>query len=317
LVKALQIIYQEKPRVIFTTSPPHSAHLTGWLLRQLTGIKWVADFRDDWTGGESQPCPTPIHRLLNRFLEKLVLTTSDAVIGICDHLTRNLQRKSGLIKVLGGQKKNKFFTLTNGYDPEDFKGLNQIPREEKFTITHCGSVSRVSDPEPFLAALASLLTEAPGLKETLRVRFIGTDIFGRLAQLIPKYDLTDCVEVTGYLPHFEALRLLVRAHLLLLIVVKRTQEEVMTGKVFEYLASGTPVLAILPEGELAQLIRTTHRGTTVSHDNIEDIKKAIRNYYELFLQRQLWLEAPEPLSQFDRKNLTRKLAEIFELVARE
>jgi len=133
LKASLKLIKTQKIGIVYTTSPPHSAHLGGLIIKLMTGVKWVADFRDDWTGGESQPCPTIFHRFINRLLEKLVLKSAVRVIAMCDHLTHNLKKKNGYQFQI-----NKFNTITNGYDRDDFSGLLNVPLHSRFTITHCG-----------------------------------------------------------------------------------------------------------------------------------------------------------------------------------
>jgi glycosyltransferase involved in cell wall biosynthesis len=305
LVISLKLIRQYKIRVIFTTSPPHSAHLGGLILKWITGVKWVADFRDDWTGGESQPNPTIFHLFLNKFFEKLVLKFADRVIAMCSPLTGNLRRKGGDFQ------SDKFLTISNGYDPEDFFELVKQTRYSKFTITHAGSISKVSDPESFLKAIQILFDQNPHLRDHIQIQFFGTDIFGNLEHLIKKYNLSNNILPIKYLPHQEVLGEVMRSHLLLLVINKRTKEEIITSKVFEYLGSGKPILLISGEGEVARLIRKYKRGNVVNNNNIEEIKEILLNYYNLYKQGNLTFSKPVSIRKFDRKFLTKHLAEVF------
>jgi len=306
LIKSLSAIRKHKIKIVYTTSPPQSAHIGGLLLKLMTGAKWVADFRDDWTGGESQPSPSILHTFINRLMEKFVLKVADRVIGMCDHLTTNLERKNGY-----SSHNKKFITIMNGYDREGFFGLENLTSYARFTITHCGSISRVSDPEPFLKAIQSLFQQQHRLKDQLSIQFFGTDLYGRLDELVKNLDLDQNITSIQYLPHREALNELMRSHLLLLTIFKKTDEEIITGKVFEYLASGKPILLISSNGEVARIIRSLDRGVVVDNQNIPGIQNAILNYFEKWQCGKIRFHAPLSLPQFDREQLTGRLASVF------
>ena len=306
---AFRLIRQKKIKVIYTTSPPQSVHIAGLILRLITPVKWVADFRDDWTGGESQSCPTVFHYIINRFLEKLVLKKADVVVGMCDHLTDVLKEKGGAIK-------NKFTTIMNGYDRDDFNFVQNLPLNNKFTITHCGSISRVSNPEPFLAAIKLLFEEFQELKEQLCIKFIGIDIYGHLKQLVEKYQLTDFIEPIQYLPHHQALEQIMKSHLLFITIIKKTDEEIITGKIFEYLAAGKPILLISTDGFVANTIRNLQCGKTINNHDVEGIKNAIYSYINRYQKGNMRFYKPLSVPQFDRENLTKKLAYVFKVLTK-
>jgi glycosyltransferase involved in cell wall biosynthesis len=306
LIKSLSAIREHKMEVIYTTSPPQSAHIGGLWLKLMTGAHWVADFRDDWTGGESQPSPSILHNFINRLMEKFVLKAADRVIGMCHHLTTNLGRKNGYLS----HNKN-FITIMNGYDREDFLGLKNLAHHSRFTITHCGSISRVSDPEPFLKAIQSLFQQQPQLKDHISIQFFGTDLYGRLEELVKKLDLHQNISPIQYLPHQQALREIMRSHLLLLTIFKKSDEEIITGKVFEYLASGKPILLISSAGEVTRIIRSLDRGIVRENHDIPGIQRAILNYFEKWQRGEMRFNAPLSLPQFDREQLTGWLADVF------
>ncbi|UCE08246.1 MAG: glycosyltransferase [bacterium] len=306
LKSTLPLIREYKIEIIYTTSPPHSAHLGGLLLKLATGIKWIADFRDDWTGGESQPNPSIIHTFVNRLMEKFVLKIADRVIGMCDHLTQSLSRKSGHIS-----KNKKFLTIMNGYDREDFSGLENLPLNSRFTITHCGSISRVSDPEPFLKAVKFLFQQHPKLKDQILIQFFGIDIYGRLDYVAQSLGLEQNISQIRYLSHREALKEIMQSHLLLLTIFKRTNEEIITGKLFEYLASGKPILLISSEGEVARIVRVLDRGVVVKNHDIQGIQNAILTCLQKYQEGRSLFSDPLSIPQFDRERLTGKLAEVF------
>ena len=305
IFQALKIIRHQNIEIVFTTSPPHSLHLAGVFLKLIAGTKWVGDFRDEWTGGESQPCPTTFHLWLNRIIEKFTLKRMDAMLGICQHLVDNLYKKSGNSSAL-------YKTMPNGFDADDFEAVQHEPPLPKFTVVHCGSISKVSDPEPFLMALESLFHEQPNLRDRIAVRFVGIDVFGRLNPLLEKYGLADVVEAKPYLPHQQAIRLMMQAHVLLLLVIRKTKEEIITSKVYEYLATGRRILAIIPSGELADILTAADAGKIIlNHHRIDQIKGAISAFYAEYIKGTLNIQPTQFINQFERKRLTEDLATIF------
>ena len=225
---------------------------------------------------------------------------------MCDKLKESLTEKGGY-----SVPKDIFLTIANGYDSEDFSEVKKQNPHSKFTITHAGSISKVSDPESFLKASHILFEQNPFLRDHIQIQFFGTDIFGNLEHLIRKYNLSNNILPIKYLPHQEVLKEVMKSHLLLLVINKSTDEEIITSKVFEYLGSGKPILLISNEGEVARLIRKLKRGSVVNNKNIDEIKKTILNYYSLYQQGCLKFSKPLSLKQFDRKFLTGQLAEAF------
>jgi glycosyltransferase involved in cell wall biosynthesis len=100
--------------------------------------------------------------------------------------------------------------------------------------------------------------------------------------------------------------------LLLLAIFRKTDEEIITGKVFEYLASGKPILLIADGGYVADLILKLGRGTIIAHDDVEEIDRAIQHYYELHQKNNLPFARPISVPEFDRRAQAVKLAEVFQ-----
>ncbi len=307
IYSSIKEIRRQKIRIIYTTSPPHSAHLGGLIISKMTGAKWIADFRDDWTGGESQPSPTVFHEFINRLLEKIVLKKADRVVAICEHLKNSLHSKHGY-----GVRESKFVTIMNGYDRDDFSSLLNVSRFEHFTITHCGSISRVSNPEPFLKALRNLFDDMPALRSKIQVKFIGTDIFHSLETLLQNLGLKEIIPAIQYLPHHEALEHMMKSHVLLLTIFKKSDEEIITGKVFEYLAAGKSILLISSHGEVANMVERHARGTVVANNDIQGIQNEILKYFRRYEKNELPFAPPLSLAEYDRENLTENLAILFD-----
>jgi glycosyltransferase involved in cell wall biosynthesis len=162
-----------------------------------------------------------------------------------------------------------------------------------------------------LKAIQLLFQQHPQLTNQILIQFFGIDIYGRLEYLVHSLGLEQNISPIRYLSHREALKEMMRSHLLLLTIFKKTNEEIITGKVFEYLASGKPILLISSEGEAARIIRSLNRGIVVNNHDIQGIQKAISNYYQKFQEGKIKFSDPLSLPQFDREKLTGKLADVF------
>lgn len=304
--RCLRIMREESVRVLLTTSPPHSVHLLGVVLKRVKNVTWVADFRDGWAGGNFQSEPTPLHRWINGRLQRRVLRRADAVIGVSRRLVEHLEAASAV------PTSEKFHWIPNGFDAADVRAAEVEPPDDPFTVTYCGAVSAMAPLGGFLVALTQLLYNHPELRATLRVRIVGVDLIGDLREQIQLLNLSGVVRWLGYQPHLAAVREILGAHLLVYPVGEEASCDFIPGKTFEYLASGRPILAIGPSVEGVELLKQAGRVTHVSHADLSGIEAAIVRAYEGFKAKGLPRADPGEFERFERRHLTLNLAAIFE-----
>lgn len=274
LNKARELIKTEKIDLIFSSSGPATNHLVAKRLKEETGIRWVADFRDEWANNPHFNFPTFLHRNRAASWEKAVLESTDHAVSVSEPLTQYLAE-------IGG--KEKCSTITNGFDPEDFPA-KKAAKNSQFTLLHAGTLYGTGKNHAFFEAFREL--SLPDAK----YEFIGQD---------------------AYLPHREAVAKMSAADSLVLILSPKPRSAVMSGKLFEYLAARKPILALVPEKTAAaKLILGTKTGLVVDPQDKEKIKKAILDLYHKWQKNDL--EIPDiDLTQYDREKLTGQLAEIF------
>lgn len=309
VLKGLRIIRKEKPIVIFTTSFPSSAHLVGLILKKLTRRYWVADFRDGWLQNPVfyNP-PTPLHRSLQSALESMVAENADLIIGVSEPITQYF--------VLKGYDKNKCITITNGFDPEDFKSIDakRVESSDKFVLLYSGTLFEPRTAEPLLRAIRLFLDAKPALKEEISVCFLSA-LSEKDFNLIKDLSLEEVVRVVGFVPYNECIAYQKGADVLVLIISPEENPSIMmTQKVFEYLASGRPILGIVSSGPCKELIKSLGAGKIVNYDDVIGIKNAISEFFGEWCKGKLVGVAPEKIQQFSRRVLTEKLA--FELYKR-
>ncbi len=290
--------------IIITTGPPHSLHLIGYnLKRKNPSLQWLADFRDPWSewGLLDSLKVGSIARRIHRKLEAKVLKRADKIITITPFYVRSFEALS----------KRKVALLTNGYDEDDFKSLVIRPTE-KFTIRHVGIVNEKCDPKPFMIAMLQLLNEDSFFKSKLHIDFVGEvhSHFKDFVEAIPV--LSAVTSFTASMTHKDLISMYGQSSLLLLILTGyKDAEGYMPGKLFEYMASGLPILGTGPSnGDAAKLLAKTGGGEMIEGLETEKIKKKVMEHFIAWSNGTASIQKREG-SGYSRKAITKELIELF------
>ncbi len=265
--RACEIIENESINHIITTSPPHSTQLIGLKIsKKYSEINWIADLRDPWTEiyYYDQFYPTFISKMIDSRYEKMVLENSDKIITVGPSLRSSLSLK---VKEAG----EKTEIITNGYDEEDFNGKTGII-PSIFTITYVGTLSERYPVDQFLKVIGKI--KKTGVE--IRVRFVGA-IPDNIAEKISSEISADCVEFISYTNHNEAISHMLNSSMLLLIIPEhRSNKTIITGKIFEYIAAGKPVLCLGPEdGDASSILMNSGFGKCFYYDDVINIESYI------------------------------------------
>jgi glycosyltransferase involved in cell wall biosynthesis len=306
-----KIIRKENIDVLFATAPLFTSFLIGALLKRKTGKPLVVDYRDPWTQNIFIKYPTELHRKIEEKLEKFVLETADHVIVTAEPMKHRLIEKYPFTE-------GKIETITNGFDPDDFKNFTGSKGREKFVITYTGSLYGLRTGRQFFKAVKELLKEKPELRNQIQVLFVGHHSRqDRL--LIEEFGLEHVITFLGYKSHQEALELMTSADVLLLIMSSKEVSDAKTGpltipgKIFEYLGAKRPILAIAPSGTAADIIKSTKTGVVVPPQNTSVIAQTIFKMFQDWKDGTLKI-AESDISKYERKGLTQKLAKVFHRV---
>ena len=249
---------------VLSSSPPDSVHLAALASRGPTSPPWVADFRDPWVGLYLREPASAWHRARQAALERRVLEGADRVLVASATHAAHLGERSGA-------KTNAVTHLPNGYAPDECAGdaergvaasagagaerpANAGPGPAcgpapHFVAAFTGTLSMMPETEVFLEAVHELLARRPELRRRFRARLAGPFDLGYQDRAVA-LGLRGIVEFTGPLAHAESLALQ-RAADLLLLWKPPGMPTMVPGKLYEYLASGRPVLALLPAGDEA------------------------------------------------------------------
>ncbi|MFV0391274.1 MAG: glycosyltransferase family 4 protein [Paludibacteraceae bacterium] len=287
--------YLKKNKIdaIVTTGPPHSMHLIGKKIHKLTGIPWLADFRDPWTNIDfyRELNLTWIADKVHHKLEKSVLQNADVVVGVTPTCCNELARIAGKEVAL----------VHNGYDEADITTTN-APVDSKFSLVHIGSLNAARNPYILWQALSGIVAENPEFAKDLKIRFVG-NVEPVVLKEIEDRHLTRFVDQVGYLPHEEAIRFQQTAPILLLLINNTPNAKgILTGKFYEYMASERPILVVGPtESDAAKLLHETKSGQIVDFDDLEGMKNTISNLYNDYKAGTLIAKSKD-YRQYSRKN---------------
>ena len=290
---------RERPAdCVVTSSPNESTHLVGMALRRRFGHVWIADLRDGWTFERFLPdFPTRAQRALNAALERSVVERADAVVAATRPIADDLRTRYGVA----------VDHVPNAWDP-DLEPAADTPVESppngRIQLVHTGMISGGwgRDPRPLFAGLRKLLDEQPELQERLRLVVAG-DLSESDTSLIARERLEGIVSSVGYVPRVDALRLQRAADALVLVTSPHVGEA--TGKVFEYLAAGRPILALAAGNEAARIVEETGTGVAVDPGDSDAVLSALR----ATVRGELRYE-PRGLDAYRQPAPARRIAEI-------
>jgi len=310
LEEGLKIVRAEKIALIFTSSPPHTVQLIGMRLMEKSGLPWVADFRDPWTDivYYSGLKRFRITVALDRFLEKKVLSKANRVIAASPSIADSFREK-----VSSGH----FSVITNGFDEEDFSDINPIRPPQKFRITYVGNMGATQNPEVLFKTLVALVRGDRGFCSAFDLLFVG-NVESSVVSTMRRFRLDHLAKIVPYVPHTEALRYMANSAILLLVINRATNNKgILTGKLFEYLRIGRPILCIGPtDGDAAEIIRETGAGSVVDYEDVEGCQKVVVRYYNLWKCGKLSPMANfREVEKYGRRNLTKRLGSIFSQVS--
>jgi glycosyltransferase involved in cell wall biosynthesis len=266
---ALRAARGQRPDCVITTSPPQSAHLVGLQLAR-KGIPWIAELRDGWRFDPPRgDWPLRAQRGLDSRLERSLLRRADAVVAVTRPIAEDLERRLG----------REVELITNGFDPEDAADgqadASPLVDADRFSIVHTGSMGFTGASARHLVdGLRLLRNEASEVAAGLEVVFAGL-LSSDEAELLASPDLVGTVRCIGSLGREDVLRLQRAADALLVVTEGAKRPSVATGKLFEYLAAGPPIL-ILGEGTAAaEIVQGTGTGFSTSATDPRQIAESI------------------------------------------
>jgi glycosyltransferase involved in cell wall biosynthesis len=295
-----QYIQDNNIDVVVTTGPPHSMHLIGLKLKKKLGVKWLADFRDPWSKWDMLDNfkLSPLARLRHQNLEKEVLKNANAVLTVSKSWALEFDEIYS----------RKYEVITNGFDHQDFQNSKVKNTGNDFIISHFGLINNFRNPRNFWEAIKQL-SENLEFKNKVKIRLYGTIESNILDELKTDEILKDLIEIKSPVSHEEVLNAYTESDLLLLLLNDSNNAKGhIPGKLFEYMASETPILALgPPDGDSAQIINDTNTGNIFNWSELENIKTTIYLHFEKNHHPKI---DKSVLNNYSREFLTSKLSEV-------
>jgi len=265
---------------IWTTSSPESAHAAGLALKEKHGIPWVADFRDPWVGRVTYRPPTGWHDAKHRAMEHRVVHAADRVTLVSEAMVALYRKRYPDVDP------SRLVFLRNGFDSDDWRRADSRSAEQaasgpgaesphRFVLLHAGQLAHRPTVRTLLEAANLVMARDPLARGELRLRFVGGN-----EEIGPReregYGLGEALEFLPSQPHIESLASMRSAGALLLLGHGGAADSLLyTGKIYEYLSSGRPVLGIVDPGPGAALIRSSRAGAVIAPGDEEGAAQAI------------------------------------------
>lgn len=310
VVKGMYEIRRQRPRLIWSTYPISTAHLIGGTLSRLSGLPWVADFRDPMVSDNY-----PSNRL-----QRMVWTRLEAwVMHKASRCIFTTERAAQTYRTRYPEAAVKCAVIENGYDEEAFEG-NQAQRQgvdaEQLLLLHSGIIyPKDRDPSSFFAAIAELLQEGKIAREKIRIRFRASQHEKEVTALAEKYRLLDVVNIVPPIPYRAAIAEMLGADLLIVFQGSNFNTQI-PAKIYEYLRAGRSILALVdPTGDTAAQLRPFDAVILRDIASSAEIKNGIGGWLDCIANHKTAPENAldqEKIKSYSRESRTKLLAGIFD-----
>lgn len=312
IAAGVRMVRKHRLRLVWATGDPWITLGVGLAVARLTQRPFIADMRDPWTYGPLWQPESPERARRERRRERRVLTAADRVV-FTSPLTAEIVRRK-----VSAPTGRRFVTITNGFEETHVEPRRDAP-EDNLLLRYIGNLQqRHRRPAVFFEALRRLIAEHPDVADCLRVEFYGG--MDGFENDIPAYGLENVVFPMGFVSQGESRRRMRGADVLVLIqTLQGPGEDCVSGKAFEYLASGRPILGVINRsGGDAWLLEKTGGGKIAGITDPDAIARAVYEFVTSWREGRLEeLATSNVISQYTRRRLTGELAELFDEVLAE
>lgn len=304
VAKGYFLIKKNQIPVIYTSSPPHSEQIAGYLLKKMTGKKWIADLRDPILDNIIFKSGKTFSGKINSFLEKLVIANADAVIANTEIVKNRLEKRYNCAHI---------HTIRNSFDQEDFANVKE-ENSPIFTIAHVGSIYNFRKVDILFKALHKMKIETGLEPSDIKLLFVGLND-NSLKREVQGFGIEDFVEIKDVISHEEAIRIIKNSRLLLLVKgFGHNSASQIPGKMYEYLGAKRKILCIGPKNsEAAYIIKELGAGYIVE-DNLEELVDILTKELQCFKQNQSKFSADfdKKIVNFSSEKMAKRLGHIIE-----
>lgn len=301
-----RLVREYKPAILFATAPPFTDLLVAASLAELSGLPYVVDYQDPWVGDPERWYPTPWHRRRHYHLERSVLTHMAAATVVTRGLKENLLRHYPDLLT-----HNDVHILWHGYDSEDYAAVGAVqPPSDRLVISFVG-VLKHGNPQTVLQAVVRFLRDRPMARQHLEIRWVGI-VRPEHHRMVEELGLKPNVRSVGYVPHREAIRQMLQAHVLW--VENRPMGSPL--KLFEYFGARRTLLACAPaHSPIHPLLEASGAAYWAEPGDVESMTRHLAELYERWKAGELPVPSEEFVRPFEQRVLTGELARLLGLHA--
>ncbi|MFT7589484.1 MAG: hypothetical protein ACI959_001702, partial [Limisphaerales bacterium] len=301
-------IKENKVDAIITTGPPHSAHLVGIELQKEFKLPWIADFRDPWTTVYYNAFFNRGKRAeaKDKALEDKVLRSADHTVVISHGMQEEFMDRTKASSV-----------IPNGYDEAD---MYRGPAEQNthFRLCYIGNMKPNQHVPALWEAAAELIKSNADFARDFRFHFTGI-LDPSITNAFEILGISDAITTQGFVAHKEATKQMFQAGMLLFVIPDSVDNhKIVTGKVFEYIASGTSIFAVGPvKGNASKILEQANAPRMIDYAEKEEMKIRLINAYQVWLDGDKFPLKAENANylRFSRNALTGDLAAILDKLA--
>lgn len=296
-----ELLERESFDVLFSSFGPPSSHMVARALQQASGLPWIAEYRDLWTGNYGQPRGR-LGNWIDGALEGWTMRAATRMITVSQPLADTLRARHG----------RPVDVIPNGYDEADYPRVSAPATGDVFRLVYTGRIYQGrQSPAPLFDAMRRLAGEGLITPDRFEVVFVGEPL-DDVADLARSHGVDAFVRVRRPVPHPVSRQMQIEATALLVLgFMDPTLKGVLTGKVFEYLGAKRPILAIAPGGDILEsLLKETRAGVT--HDRAGDIAQLLKSWISDWERNGRIRYEPDEtaLSRYTRRVQAGRLADI-------
>lgn len=303
--KSVELYQEEKYDMIYATGYPWTSFLIASQVGRKTGVPYILDYRDLWTQDDySFGYRSRILKKFDIILEKRILSNASSILTVSQSLKSYIQNN------LPNNSNCKIHVITNGYDLKDFN--NTVPfkkmANKKLNIVYTGVWKINYSPEELYYAVSGIANDNRSILDRISITTAGYP-----QGFAEKYGISSIVNELGPVEHGVALNLMKEADVLFLPVAEGVYSKAsLPGKLFEYIGSGTPILAYVPlDSEVAKVLSDVGGSVCIEKGNINMLKDTIKNMALYGTKDFFSIRDTKHAALYERKNQVNTLADIF------
>lgn len=305
--KAKEIVKERNIDLVFASAPPYSNLMLAKMIKDEFDLPVVMDLRDEWLESHFISYPSSFHRSKMASLELETLRVADQLITINSNIADSINSR----KV----NKKEVEVIPHGFDHEDFEKMEEKPvNTNTISFLYSGTFYPESGPEVFLEAIESLILENPSYQSLIELQFQG-HMTNEQKAMLKKFSAKHKLTNYGFIPHQQAVENLMNADILWLNNAHKKNPEIISlGKTYEYMATRKPIIALVPEGEVKETLKEYGASLISEPTDVNALKEHINTLIKLWEKDDLPNPSHDFVNRFSRKELTKKLAETFNVI---